>query len=180
MDIFGDHATLCSHSTQNAKRRHDAVKNLLVQMGRSAGLTTKLEQNPTTTVSTNIKPADVLFENYDKGQHLAIDVTIVSPFRSGITSGAASKYFHTGDQAYIDKLHKYGKYTFKQDVLFQPFVMEEFGAVHKEGMEIFNRLCYFIANRQDRDLTEVKFHYSKLLSSSVKRHNSRAILARIS
>ena len=58
--------------------------------------------------------------------------------------------------------------------------MEEFGAVHKEGMDIFNRLCGFIANRQDRDLTEVKFHYSKLLSSSVKRHNSKAILARIS
>ena len=149
-------------------------------MGKAAGLTTKVEQNPTTTVSSNIKPADVLFENYDEGQHLAIDVTIVSPFRSGITAGAASTFFHTGDQAYIDKLNKYDKYTFQQDILFQPFVMEEFGAVHKVGMEIFNRLCWFIATRQDRDLTEVKFHYSKLLSSSVKRHNSRAILARIS
>ena len=50
--------------------------------------------------------------------------------------------------------------------------MEQFGAVHKEGMKIFNCLCSFIATHQDRDLTEVKFHYSKLLSNSVKRHNS--------
>ena len=82
--------------------------------------------------------------------------------------------------AFINKLKKYDKFTFKNDIVFKPFVMEEFGAVHKEGMDIFNRLCMFIATRQDRDLTEVKFHYSKLLSSSIKRQNSRAILARIS
>ena len=152
---------------------------ILVGMGRTAGLVTKLEQNPTTTITSNIKPADVLFENYDNGQHLAIDVTIVSPFRSGVTSGAASQFFHTGDIAYVDKLKKYEKHMFKPDVLFKPFVLEEFGAVHTEGMKIFNRLCGFIAIRQDRELTEVKFHYSKLLSSSIQRHNSRAILARI-
>ena len=35
------------------------------------------------------------------------------------------------------------------------------------------------ATRQNRELTEVKFHYSKLLSSSIKRSNSRAILTRL-
>ena len=47
-------------------------------------------------------------------------------------------------------------------------------------MAIFNRLCGFIATGQVKDLTEVRFHYSKLLSSSIKRQNSRAILATIS
>ena len=93
---------------------------------------------------------------------------------------SASNFLHTGDQAYIDKLKKYDKFDFKKDVCFKPFVIEEFGAVQKEGMIIFNRLCQFIATRQDKDLTEVKFHYSKLLSSTIQRQNSRAILARIS
>ena len=179
MDFHGDHGTMCSYSSQNPKRRHDAVKLLLVEMGRTAGLITKLEQNPTTSVSANIKPADVLFENYYNGKHCAIDVTIVSPFRSGVESGATSTFMHTGDQAYNTKLKKYDQYIFKDNVIFQPFVIEEFGAIHHEAMTVFNKLCGFIATRQDRDLTEVKFHYSKLISSILHRQNSRAILTRI-
>ena len=171
MDIYGDHSTLCNHSSQNAKRRHDSVKMLLLRMGDAAGLRPKLEQNPTTAITSNIKPADVLFQNYSDGKDLAIDITIVSPFRSGLVSGATSTFMFTGNNAYNTKLKKYDDYSCKQDVLFQPFVIEEFGSVHKEGMKIFNRLCEFISIRKDRELTEVKFEYSKLLSSSIKRHN---------
>ena len=178
MDVFGDHATMCNTTTQNPKRRHDTVKSLLKSMGLSAGLVTKVEQNPTTTTTSNIKPADVLFENYDNGEHMAIDVTIISPFRSGVSSGAASQFMHTADETYIDKLQKYKQHTFKPHYLFRPFVIEEFGAVHKEGMKVFNRLCEFIAIRQNKDLTTIKFHYSKLLSSTIQRQNSRAILSR--
>ena len=126
LDVYGDHATLCSNYNQNPKRRHDAVKLLLVSMGRSAGLMTKLEQNPTTATTSNIKPADVLFENYQNGQDLTVDITIVSPFRCGVTRGAASKTLFTGEQAYLDKLKKYDGFNFKSNVRFLPFVMEEF------------------------------------------------------
>ena len=70
-------------------------------------------------------------------------------------------------------------YGIKHHVSFQPFVIEEFGAVHKEGMNIFNRLCEFIAIRPNKDVTKIKFHYSKSLSSAIKRQNSRAILSRL-
>ena len=133
---------------------------------------------PTTTTTSNIKPADVLFENYDNGEHMAIDVTIISPFRGGVTSGAATQFMYTADQTYLDKLNKYSQHTFKPNHRFQPFVIEEFGAIHKEGMKVFNRLCEFIAIRQNKDLTAIKFHYSKLLSSTIQRQNSRAILSR--
>ena len=46
-------------------------------------------------------------------------------------------------------------------------------------MRVFNRLCEFIAIKQDRKLTDIKFHYSKLLSSTIQRQNSRAILSRL-
>ena len=180
MDIYCDHATLCAYSTQNPKRRHDAVKLLLLNMGKAAGFKSKLEQNPTTEITSKIKPADVLFENYQDGQDLAVDVTIISPFRSGLLSRATSTFMYTADKTYIDKLKKYKGFTFKEGVTFKPFVMEEFGSVQKEAMTIFNRLCECIAIRTDKELTEVKFEYSKLLSSSIKRHNSRAILTRLS
>ena len=51
--------------------------------------------------------------------------------------------------------------------------------ISNKGMKVFNRLCEFIAIKQDRDLTEIKFHYSKLLSSTLQRQNSRAILSRL-
>ena len=62
MDIYCDHATMCSSSSQNCKTRHDSVKLLLCNMGKLAGLRTKLEQNPTTAVTANIAPADVLLK----------------------------------------------------------------------------------------------------------------------
>ena len=74
---------------------------------------------------------------------------------------------------------KYKSFTFKPHVSFQPFVIEEFGAVHKEAMVIFDRLCEFIAIRQNKHVTQTKFHYSKLLSSAIQRQNSRAILSRL-
>ena len=147
-------------------------------MGKAAGLSCHLEQNPTTAVDTNIAPADVLFENFDDNGSLAIDVNIVSPFRTGSLSGGSQTYLKTSNDAFVTKMNKYAEYTFKERHYFIPFVMEEFGGMHKQAMFIFNRLCTFIANRQDKDVTEVKFHYSKLLSSTIKRHNSRAILVR--
>ena len=87
---------------------------------------------------------------------------------------------YTGDQAYVDKLHKYDSFTFKSGVIFQPFVLEEFGAIHTKGMDIFNRLCNFIAIRKNCPVTQIKFHYSKLLSSKINQQNSRAILSRLS
>ena len=132
-----------------------------------------------TSVFASIKHADVLFENYDNGDHLAIDVTVISPFRGGLDNGATMTCMYTGDQTYLDKLGKYKDFTFKPRTSFQPFVIEEFGAVHKEAMLIFNRLCEFIAIRQNKHLTKIKFQYSKLLSSAIKRQNSRAILSRL-
>ena len=98
---------------------------------------------------------------------------------SELKYSAASLYLYTASLTYLDKLRKYDEFTFKPKVQFQPFIIEEFGAVHPEGMKIFNRLCEFIAIRQNRDLTAVKFHYSKLLSSTIQRQNSRAILSRL-
>ena len=92
MDMCGDHGTMCSYSNENPKRRHDSIKTLLANMGKTAGLITKIEQNPTTAITSNIKPADVLFENYQQGQSLAIDVTCVSPFRCNVQSRAARQF----------------------------------------------------------------------------------------
>ena len=121
----------------------------------------------------------MLYHNYSDGNHLAIDVTIISPFRGGVQNGAALTFMHTGNKTYVDKLDKYKNFTFKPGYSFQPFVIEEFGAVHKEGLNIFDRLCEFIAIQQNKSLTDVKFHYSKLLSSAIQRQNSRAILSRL-
>ena len=154
------------------------MQHLLKQMGIAAGLTTKIEQNPTTNVQSGIKPADVLFEDFDSDGSLATDVTIISPFRQGSLAAASRTFLATAENAFIQKMHKYDKCIFKPNCYFKPFVIEEFGAMHKESSLIFNRLCAFIANRQDKDVTEVKFHYSKLLSAIIQRQNSRAILAR--
>ena len=107
-------------------------------------------------------------------------MTIISPFRGGVSSGAAVQFLHTAEQTYLTKLGKYKNHTFQPNVTFQPFVIEEFGAVHPEGMQVFNRLCEFIAIKQDRNVIDIKFHYSKLLSSTIQRQNSRAILSRLS
>ena len=52
-------------------------------------MTTKLEQNHQTAIASGIKQADVLLENMDSWQHLAIDVTVISSFRGGLVPGAA-------------------------------------------------------------------------------------------
>ena len=52
-------------NTQNHKHHRDTVKCLLKTIDDIAGLQPKLEQNPTTTKTENIKAVDVLFHNYE-------------------------------------------------------------------------------------------------------------------
>ena len=108
-----------------------------------------------------------------------LEIVIRNPnIRGGVTSGTPSQFMYTADHTYLDKLNKYSQHIFKPNHRFQPFVIEEFGAIHKEGMTVFNRLCEFIATRQNKDLITIKFHYSKLLSSTIHRQNSQVILSR--
>ena len=72
-----------------------------------------------------------LFENYNNGDHLAVDVTVISPFRGGLANSATTTYLFTGNKVYLDKLDKYKDFTFKQGITFQPFVVEEFGLYTK-------------------------------------------------
>ena len=57
---------------------------------------------------------------------------IISPFRGGVSSGAVLQHMRTAERTYLDKLHKYDEYTFKSNVTFQPFAIEEFGTIHPE------------------------------------------------
>ena len=129
-----------------------------------AGLRTKLEQHPITAVTANIAPVDVLFENYNNGDHLAVDVIVISSFRwdwiilqQQLTCLLVIKHIWI-NWINIKMLHSNEEFSFK------PIVVEEFGAVHKEAMRIFNRLCEFISICQNKPLTQIKFKYSKLLS----------------
>ena len=84
-------------------------------MWKLAGLCSKLEQNLTTAVTANIAPADVLFENYNDGNHLAIDVTVISPFRGGFDNSATT-YLFADNKAHLDKLDEYKDFTFKPGI----------------------------------------------------------------
>ena len=121
----------------------------------------------------------IQFSNFTlDGKHLAVDVGVTSTLRSTVVKTASHKFQHAAHIMYQNKLRKYANIEIEKDVVYQPFIIEEFGSIHKESLPIFNQLCEFIASKHNQQLTDVKFHYSKLLSSILTRSNSQAILAR--
>jgi hypothetical protein len=77
-----------------------------------------------------------------------------------------------------NKIRKYKQYSFIDNINYEPFIIEEFGAIHKKALPIFNQLCIYIASRHNKEIYEIKHHYTQLLSSILTRCNSRTILSR--
>ena len=114
--------------------------------------------------------------NFDSASHAAVDVQVTSSLRPTILNRTEKEPLYAAGLAYNKKIQKYAKVQFHRDVVFKPFIVEEFGALHKDARNIFDRLCAYIATRKDQSICDVKHYYGKRLSCLIMQHNSRAIL----
>ncbi|KAL5718570.1 hypothetical protein ACHQM5_011457 [Ranunculus cassubicifolius] len=77
MDIWGDHAIHCRNDI-GAKYRHNLVRDVLADICNKSGVVAKKEVSIGLSSDTgkDLRPADLLIYNWDKGKDMCLDVTL--------------------------------------------------------------------------------------------------------
>ena len=127
MDVFGDHALICS-TGGDMITRHNNIRNLLYHICQAANLSPRLE---TKSLSFNDqrRPGDVTIPNWCRGNLLALDVTISSPLQSSLISQAAEEQGFAASRAEERKRRQFDEFYTTDHVSFLPFALEASGGL---------------------------------------------------
>ncbi|GJR59436.1 hypothetical protein Tco_1501598 [Tanacetum coccineum] len=142
LDSFGEHAVHCKE-LPGIKYRHDMVRDVLFDICRRAGISTKKEApvnfltDPSDGRST-LRPADVLVFGWVGGKHACVDLTGVSPL-----VGLSSRGFTVGQaalKAASCKVAKHEKACIKNQHVFIPFAFDSFDFLAPEAMKLLTKV----------------------------------------
>lgn len=139
MDEWGDHALHCVHEL-GVKFRHNAVKDTISNICYQSGVVVK-KQVPLGFLSDEgiaLRPADLLFHNWDKGKNVCVDITGCSPF-AGNGAHASNP---EASVAYVAnrKKQKHDKSCLDHGYGFLPFTFSSFGELGVEALELLKRI----------------------------------------
>ena len=87
MDILGEHAMNCRCGS-GRYRRHDAIRDIIVDAARAASLSPRVEARGLEEGSQQ-RPGDVLIPGYPLGRDRFLDITIINPLQQSAWPEAA-------------------------------------------------------------------------------------------
>nr|GEY11054.1 putative exostosin-like protein [Tanacetum cinerariifolium] len=137
------HRLICRWELPGFKYRHDLVRDVLYDVLKRAGISSKKEApvnfltDPLEGRST-LRPADILVFGWAGGKHACVDLTGVSPlvgFReNGFVAGQAAL------KAESSKVAKHEKACLENQHVFIPFAFDTFGFLAPETEKFLNRV----------------------------------------
>nr|GEV37005.1 putative exostosin-like protein [Tanacetum cinerariifolium] len=144
LDSFGEHAVHC-RELPGFKYRHDLVRDVLYDVLKRAGISSKKEAPAPVNFLTDplegrstLRPADILVFGWAGGKHACVDLTGVSPlvgFReNGFVAGQAAL------KAESSKVAKHEKACLENQHVFIPFAFDTFGFLAPETEKFLNRV----------------------------------------
>ena len=147
LDPLGYHCVTCKRGG-NVTFRHNALRNVLFNTFRRAGLSSHLEVGSGWgQESSRTRPADILVTNWDNGISAAFDVTVASPLNSstiteaGMFSGAAARAAEL--RKHTQNYSKCAELSWK----CIPLAVECYGAWGLEALKAFSQVATCLAIR---------------------------------
>ena len=165
-NAFGDHCVTCRKGTLHG-RHNDIVSTLhhLAQQGAFA----PQKEPPNLLNNSEMRPADVYIPVWTGGQPLAIDVSVTSPLAESYIRKASEEI---GAAASIRAELKRDKYTdicAEHGMQFAPFILETFGGIDKDAVDIICKLSRAIASRCSLSPGEVKMRCFHKISHTIQK-----------
>ncbi|KAL5708293.1 hypothetical protein ACHQM5_019103 [Ranunculus cassubicifolius] len=139
MDIWGDHAIHCRNDI-GAKYRHNLVRDVLADICNKSGVVAKKEVSVGLSSDTgkDLRPADLLIYNWDKGKDMCLDVIGVSPFTgSGVCSFVPGIAI---TNAVAKKRKKYESKCALSGYSFSTFAFTTFGELGADALVFLSRV----------------------------------------
>ena len=158
--------------------RHNALRNVLFNTFRRAGLSSHLEVGSGWgQESLRTRPADILVTNWNNGISAAFDVTVASPLNSSTITEAG---MYSGAAARAAELRKHTQNDSKCAELSWkciPLAVECYSAWSPEALKAFSQVATHLAIRGNTSKSMALTDLFGRLSHSLIRANARAILS---
>ena len=178
-DIYGDHAISACIVSGDRTRRHDNLVNAIYERSQSALLhPTKEERN---LLDDRSRPGDITFERswpHCPGKtKIALDVTVVSPFRQDSRSHSATDATFVLRKAREQKFRKYdGKLPFGVGLI--PLPVTTFGLWEENAAANLLEIVNIQSSNLRGDKKNNKRHFFERLSVTLQRENGSMLLER--
>ena len=167
LDIFGDHALSCKASRQ-CIARHNTLVNRLVEVMRQGKISVQQE-----VAAETGRPDDIVAHDWTEGISAFFNITVVSPTCRTYIS-AALEPFGAATKRVNEKLRKYEK----NNLLFQPLVVETLGAWHPSTISTFKTVAARQSESTFQDTRISVANLMKSLSFRLQRSNAAMLSAR--
>ena len=146
MDIFGNHAIVCSTKGDRIKR-HNAIRDCFFDFC-SAAAWGPVKEKPFLLPGSCERPADILIPNYSAGKDLAVDFAVTCPLQSAYLHEAANTSLYACNKYAEDiKLAKFQNCVQLEGLDYLPFVFESFGGLSMDTESFISKLATSISHR---------------------------------
>jgi len=146
MDIFGNHAIVCSTKGDRIKR-HNAIRDCFFDFC-SAAAWGPVKEKPFLFSGSCERPADILIPNYSAGKDLAVDFAVTCPLQSAYLHEAANTSLYACNKYAEDiKLAKFQNRVQLEGLDYLPFVFESFGGLSMDTESFISKLATSISHR---------------------------------
>ena len=176
LDPLGYHCVTCKRGG-NVTLRHNAVRDVLFNTFRRAGLSSHLEVGSGWGQDcSRTRPADILVTNWDNGISAAFDVTVTSPLNSSVIMEAG---MYSGVAARAAEFRKHSENNTKCVQLSWkciPLAVESYGAWGPEALKAFSQVATHLAICGNTYKSKALADLYGCLSHTLIRANARAIL----
>jgi len=178
MDVYGDHALVCSCKGDRI-RRHNAERNVIHNDMCTAGFSPVLEPKHILRNGGKKKPADIFVSDWSEGKGACFDVAVTCPLQiKYINHAAKTQLYAAEDYAENVKIPKYSEACAAQNLLCIPLVFESFGGMTKNTEETLLRTARFYCHRLSIENSIGITQLFQRISIVLHRHNARMILSR--
>ncbi len=184
LDSLAHHSLSCS-SNNDRSIRHNSVRDVVHEYAVQGGFSSRKEVKHLLARNAEdygLKPADILIENFENGQPLCIDVTVVNPLRSADSVRREAQqrgaFAPTLEAAEVQKLEKYEDKCRDAGMLFAPLAFEATGGHGRRGRHVLRRLADACAARNNYTRSLAHTRLKQLISIAIQRANANALLRR--
>lgn len=196
MDALGDHAADLCRKGYGWGHRHKVVVSVFGrEVFSAAGFRCNYEV-PLLVPGTLLRPADILVDppppapGENPGKPTAYDVTIVSPFKTGMITQVAKKPGAAVEAAHSEKRNKLIRKVrsrtitsssgpvFVQPFIFQPLAFDSLGTPSEASTKIISDHAKKIAQRSSCSFSTAKARIEQRISCAIWTCNATAIISR--
>jgi hypothetical protein len=174
-DVYGDHSVVCAKNGYLI-RRHDAIRDVLVQQCHYAGVQVIVEQRDIFDHNSQ-KPGDISILNYHDNKDLLVDFTVTSSLQN--VKQAASVVGWNAAKAEEMKFKKYKESlsTLTTQMMFTPFAFETFGGWTSAGDKIIHHIAEAHAFNRNRPVGDVIQDINTSLSVALAKNMALMLVA---